>query len=176
MFSVAASATGQPMLHRDSQRFVPRQLVSDQLLRQTTTGAMPVVAPTDATVFAQPGPFSVGFTSIALPDKALMQLWYPSETNANNPITTVTEDLRSLLDAKDVAKFKSSPLPWKLQGTRNGEPATIGPSPVVLFSHDSRSHHGDSLLPLQIFPGAVLARLLPNGYPKRSTYRVKRKR
>jgi dienelactone hydrolase len=108
-----------------------------------TTSAMPAVPPTDATVFASPGPYSVGvITTTLAPKKEFLEVWYPATVRANAASSAGVEvDLRSLLSSKDQRAWKSTSFSWTLRSSRNvASLSGTATFPVVIMSHDNGSH------------------------------------
>jgi predicted dienelactone hydrolase len=119
----------------------------------TANPAVPVVkAGEDDAAFKGPGPFEVGVTTLALPDRKV-EVWYPARTGSTGGRPEATY---SQLDALPPALAAAAPallpkdvspsvLTVTMSGTYRDVPGSSnGPFPLVLFSHGFGSYRMDA--------------------------------
>ena len=103
---------------------------------------LPVVPPTDPTVFASAGPYLAGVTTLAIaasgPSKTMTaEVWYPVQPLNSRRITTETlYDLKQFLPPAERRSLGTQIGTVQKTGAARGERiAPGGPFPVVVFSH-----------------------------------------
>ena len=103
---------------------------------------LPVVPPTDPTVFASAGPYLAGVTTLAIatfgPSKTkTAEVWYPVQPLNSRRITTETlYDLRQMLPRSQSRLLgKQIGAVQKTEAARGARITPGGPFPVVVFSH-----------------------------------------
>lgn len=121
-----------------------------------TTTTLPASVPPgtggpDDPAFAQPGPFAVGVTTLALPDRGV-EVWYPAaDVPAGTPVATYSqldalpENIASLAPSLLPAGTSPDILTVTMTDTfRDVSASTDGPFPLVLFSHGFGSFRLDA--------------------------------
>ncbi len=107
--------------------------------------ALPPIASTDTSILAQPGPYGVGITQMAV-GASSADVWYPTDRNTLGNETRQTYDLKLFLSAQGRKRVGDKPFRIvSFAGARDAAPvSTVGPFPIVLFSHDVGSHRRQS--------------------------------
>ena len=101
----------------------------------TTVAAATTIAPTDEAVYASPGPYKVGYTTLRMTDR-FVDVWYPADPNAVVGRPRATYDQRTALPPAlqhFVPDAYNSVV--TMQAYRDVAGSATGPFPVVLFSH-----------------------------------------
>jgi dienelactone hydrolase len=96
----------------------------------TTTGA-----PADKAVYAAPGPFKVGYTTLRMVDR-YVDVWYPADAGATAGMPKATYDQTTPLPP-NLKHFvpKAFNTVVTMEAYQNVAGSSKGPFPVVLFSH-----------------------------------------
>ncbi len=108
-----------------------------RLRTPTSTTAAPATttAPTDNAVYASPGPYKVGYTTLRMTDR-FVDVWYPADPNAVEGKPKATYDQRTPLPP---ALKHFVPNAYNtvvtMDAYKDAAGSAKGPFPVVLFSH-----------------------------------------
>jgi len=103
----------------------------------TTTTTTP---PTEAAVYAEPGPNTVGYTTLHMDDR-FVDVWYPADDAAAADTPKATYDQRATLPV-DLRGFVPEEYNTVVTMEAHADVAgsTDGPFPVVLFSHGATAY------------------------------------
>ncbi len=96
-------------------------------------------------VYAKPGPYAVGVTTVSLPDRQV-EVYYPAKAGSTRGLPTATYVQTDPISPEILATLPKVPpgvdLTVKIPATRDVPVATDGPFPLVIFSHGAGGWRG----------------------------------
>ncbi|MGA9277167.1 alpha/beta hydrolase family protein, partial [Ilumatobacter sp.] len=132
----ASEATDPPVTEAPTTAATTTAVPVETDAPTTTAAPEPEVTPAE---LAAPGPYAVGVTTRALPEGNAVEVWFPADDSAVGE--NVSYSVRDFLPPA-VADLVPDTIDdtRSIDAARDGQAASDGPFPVVLFSHGSTSY------------------------------------